>query len=90
MNDREIIFAAMDTAFSGLSRVFHVLASRPDVQEKMRTEILEATAHKENGHLDHDEVVELPYLDSVLRETLRLCVLLFSCARSAAEEFILY
>ncbi|KAJ7703987.1 cytochrome P450 [Mycena rosella] len=67
-----IIFAAMDTTSSGLSRVFHVLASHPEVQEKVRAEILEATAHKEHGHLDHDGVVELPYLDSVLRETLRL------------------
>ncbi|KAJ7488873.1 cytochrome P450 [Mycena latifolia] len=67
-----IIFAAMDTTSSGLSRVFHVLAERPDVQEKLRAEVLGATAHTESGHLDHDAVVELPYLDAVLRETLRL------------------
>jgi cytochrome P450 len=72
---RGIIFAAMDTTSSGLCRIFHVLASHPEVQEKLRAEILEAFAGEENGHLTHDEIVELPYLDSVLRETLRLWVL---------------
>ncbi|KAJ7157698.1 cytochrome P450, partial [Mycena crocata] len=67
-----IIFAAMDTTSSGLCRVFHVLASKPAVQERLRAEIIHATADSDNGHLDHDAVVELPYLDSVLRETLRL------------------
>ncbi|KAJ7654899.1 cytochrome P450 [Mycena rosella] len=67
-----IIFAAMDTTSSALCRVFNVLASFPDVQEKLRAEIVEATAHKENGHLDHDDLMELAYLDSVLREILRL------------------
>ncbi|KAJ6505229.1 cytochrome P450, partial [Mycena sanguinolenta] len=67
-----IIFAAMDTTSSALCRIFHVLASHPEVQDKLRAEILEASAGKENGHLTHDEVVELPYLDSVVRETLRL------------------
>ncbi|KAJ6468565.1 cytochrome P450 [Mycena vitilis] len=68
-----IIFAAMDTTSSGLSRVFHVLASLPEVQERLRAEIMEAFAHADGeDHLDHDQIVELPYLDSVLRETLRL------------------
>ncbi|KAJ7457798.1 cytochrome P450 [Mycena latifolia] len=67
-----IIFAAMDTTSSALCRVFHVLASRPDVQETLRAEIVKFTANKEEGHLDHDELMDLPYLDSVLRETLRL------------------
>ncbi|KAJ6551734.1 cytochrome P450 [Mycena capillaripes] len=67
-----IIFAAMDTTSSGLSRVFHVLASKPDVQEKLRTEITAAFTDNDSDRLDHDQVVELPYLDSVLRETLRL------------------
>lgn len=64
----------MDTTSAGLCRVFHILASHPEVQDKLRAEIRGASADKENGHLTHDEVVELPYLDSVLRETLRLWV----------------
>ncbi|KAJ6495089.1 cytochrome P450 [Mycena sanguinolenta] len=67
-----IIFAAMDTTSSALCRIFHVLASHPEVQDKLRTEIVEASAGEENGHLTHDKVVELRYLDCVVRETLRL------------------
>ncbi|KAJ6607875.1 cytochrome P450 [Mycena sp. CBHHK59/15] len=67
-----IIFAAMDTTSSALARLTHVLAQNPSVQEKLRAEIQEATVDTENGHLDHDTLVELPYLDAVIRETLRL------------------
>ncbi|KAJ6495099.1 cytochrome P450 [Mycena sanguinolenta] len=67
-----IIFAAMDTTSSALCRIFHVLASHPEVQDKLRAEIVEASVGEENDHLTHDKVVELPYLDCVVRETLRL------------------
>ncbi|KAJ6618197.1 cytochrome P450 [Mycena sp. CBHHK59/15] len=67
-----IIFAAMDTTSSALTRLVHLLAIHQDVQNKLRTEILNATAGTEDGRLDHDAVVELPYLDAFIRETLRL------------------
>lgn len=46
-----------------------LIAKHPDVQEKLRKEILEAS----NGEdLEYDTLVSLPYLDAVCRETLRL------------------
>ncbi|KAF8212641.1 cytochrome P450 [Mycena galopus ATCC 62051] len=62
-----ILFAATDTTASSMNRMFHVLAMYPDVQEKLRAEIL-ATPE----HLDHDALVALPYLDAVVREVVRL------------------
>ncbi|KAI0355254.1 cytochrome P450 [Trametes cingulata] len=63
------IFAAMDTTSNALAMTLSLLAQHPDVQEKLRKEILEAS----NGEdLDHDQLVSLPYLDAVCRETLRL------------------
>ncbi|KAJ7194983.1 cytochrome P450 [Mycena pura] len=62
-----IIFAATDTTSSSMNRMFHVLAEHPEVQEKLRAEIL-ATPEQ----LDHDSLVALPYLDDVVREILRL------------------
>jgi cytochrome P450 len=47
--------------------MFHVLAEHPEVQEKLRAEIM-ATPEL----LDHDSLVALPYLDGVVREILRL------------------
>jgi len=50
-----------------MNRIFHVLAIHPDVQEKLRAEILAVA-----DHFDHDTLVGLPYLDAVVREVLRL------------------
>ena len=65
-------FAAMDTTSNMLSRILHILAQRPDVQENLRAEILEAS--HDGRDLPYDELVALPHLDAVCRETLRLYV----------------
>jgi cytochrome P450 len=61
----------MDTTSSALSRILYLLSTHPDVQDKLRKEIIEA--RKENrGELSYDQLVSLPYLDAVCRETLRV------------------
>ncbi|KAJ7289456.1 cytochrome P450 [Mycena rebaudengoi] len=62
-----IIQAATDTSSSALSRLIHLLVLHPDVQEKLRAEILTT-----EEHMGHDVLVGLPYLDAVIHETLRL------------------
>ena len=65
-----LTFAAMDTTSGALCRVLHLLAEHPDVQTKLRQEIVAArTLH---GEPEYDDLVALPYLDAVCRETLRL------------------
>ena len=54
-----------------MSRLLHLLASRPEVQKKLRDEIFEAQAGEE---IAYDKINELPFLDAVCRETLRLYV----------------
>ncbi|KAI0073885.1 cytochrome P450 [Panus rudis PR-1116 ss-1] len=66
-----LVFAASDTTSSALSRILHLLARNADIQEKLRAEIQEARA-KAGGDVPHDELMVLPYMDSVCRETLRL------------------
>lgn len=66
------MFAAMDTTSGALARLLHVLAQHPDVQEKLRQEIMEA--RREDGVIPYDQLVALPYLEAVCRETLRLYV----------------
>lgn len=70
---RTLIFAAMDTTSSALSRTLHLLATHPDVQEKLRQELMEAKS-AQDGDLTYDQLVSLPYLDAVCRETLRMYV----------------
>lgn len=67
---RIIIFAAMDTTSNAMARTLQLLATHPDVQTKLRREIFDA---KTGGRpLDYDQLHNLPYLDAVCRETLRL------------------
>ena len=63
----------MDTTSNALSRILNQLAMHPEVQEKLREELVRA---RDDGtgnlrDLEYDEVMELPYLDAVCRETLR-------------------
>ncbi|KAL1663583.1 cytochrome P450 [Schizophyllum commune] len=65
-----LVFAAMDTTSSALSRTSHLLATHPEVQDRLRAEI--RAAMEEHGKLSYNELEALPYLDAVCRETLRL------------------
>ena len=67
---RTLVFAATDTTSSALSRILYLLAKHPDVQEKLRAEVVEA--RRERGDLAFDDLFQLPYLEAVCRETLRL------------------
>ena len=64
-----LTFAAMDTTSGALARVLHLLSTHPNVQSKLRQEIVDA---RSRGNLEYNELVGLPYLDAVCRETLRL------------------
>ena len=61
----------MDTTSNALSRILHLLALNPDVQTKLRAEIVEAQGG-DHSDLPYDDLVKLPYLDAVCRETLRV------------------
>ena len=64
------IFAGHDTTTSALSRILHQLRLNPNIQAKVRDEVTEA--RKEHGDLDYDILMNLPWLDAVCRETLRV------------------
>ncbi|KAI0056668.1 cytochrome P450 [Artomyces pyxidatus] len=67
-----LIFAATDTTSTALSRIIHLLSMHPEVQNKLRKELTDAYAAAGNNELGYDELVELPYLDAICRETLRV------------------
>lgn len=51
------------------------MAKNPSVQEKLREEIKSATAHDDSDNsnrISYDELMELPYLDQVIYESLRM------------------
>ena len=68
---RTFILAGMDTTSNALSRILHQLATHQEVQNKLRAELMDATGGGVTD-LHHDDIVKLPYLDAVCRETLRV------------------
>lgn len=69
---RTMLFAATDTSSAAIARILHLLAEHPDVQQKLREEIIAVMDGKDE--LPYDELSSLSYLDAVYRETLRLYV----------------
>jgi cytochrome P450 len=69
---RTLIAAARGTTSTLLARILQILAQRPDVQTKLRREVLDACARVGQRDLSHDDLVALPYLDAIVKETLRL------------------
>ncbi|KAJ3969864.1 cytochrome P450 [Lentinula raphanica] len=67
-----LLFAATDTTSSALSRLLFLLAKHPEVQEKLRREVIEARRNNNGEDLSYNEINSLPYLDAVCRESLRL------------------
>ena len=61
----------MDTTSNALSRILYLLAKHPSAQDRLREEIQEARGNSDVD-LAYDDLVKLPYLDAVCRETLRL------------------
>nr|BED42983.1 cytochrome P450 monooxygenase [Trametes versicolor] len=83
-----IIFAAMDTTSNAMSRTLQLLAEHPEVQTKLRREIVDAKLAA-GGPLDYDKLHALPYLDAVCRETLRLHAPGPQAVRVALEDAVL-
>ena len=65
------IIAGHETTSSGMSNLFYVLAQHPEVQKKLRTEVRKAR-EENHGDLDYETLMALPYLDAVVRETMRV------------------
>lgn len=78
-----LLFAGFETTTYAISRILWLLASRPYAQARLRSEIRAAKqAYLAEGRspaeawedvsLSYDDLMALPYLDALLRETLRV------------------
>ncbi|KZP05461.1 cytochrome P450 [Athelia psychrophila] len=86
-----LIDAAQGTTSAALARVLHLLAQHPDVQNDLRCEISEAWQRDGDGDggLDYNTLGSLPYLDAVVRETLRLYAPIPLAHRIARRDTVL-
>lgn len=55
-----------------MARLLHLLSKHPEAQDRLRQELIEAKRQKDGQDLTYNELTELPYLDAICRETLRL------------------
>ncbi|KAF8150033.1 cytochrome P450 [Crassisporium funariophilum] len=81
-----LTLAATDTTSAVLSRMFYLLASNPEKQDRLREEVTEA---RKDGDLDFDKLMALPYLDAVCRETLRLYPPVTYLQRTTTQDVVL-
>ncbi|KAM5542007.1 hypothetical protein V8D89_004317 [Ganoderma adspersum] len=84
------ILAGMDTSSNALSRTLHLLAQNSSIQDKLRAEIVEARGGPGgDSDIPFDDVMKLPYLDAICRETLRLHAPVQISGRTASRDVAL-
>ncbi|KAF5382135.1 hypothetical protein D9615_004306 [Tricholomella constricta] len=76
-----------DTTSNAFARILHLLATYPDAQERLRKEIMEA--RDTHGELSYDALVALPFMDAVLRETMRLYPPVSTVIRTTRQDIVL-
>ncbi|EKM83173.1 hypothetical protein AGABI1DRAFT_118526 [Agaricus bisporus var. burnettii JB137-S8] len=76
------LVAGHETTSNSTTWALYALSLRPDVQSKLREELF--TVHTDNPSMD--ELNDLPYLDAVVRETLRVHAPVPSTMRVATED----
>ncbi|CDO76937.1 hypothetical protein BN946_scf185006.g19 [Trametes cinnabarina] len=86
-----LLLQATDTTSSALVRTVQLLALHSDVQAKLRDELREATAQigRTLLDLDFDSFAQLPYLDAVIRETIRMYPGFYMASRVSPEDTVL-
>lgn len=87
------MFAGTDTTSLALTWILYLCAVYPDVQDRLRTELLTVLPPAPVESLTEDEiqslyasVAELPYLENVIREAMRLIPPVHSSIRVATKD----
>ena len=65
------MFAGHDTTSSALSQIMYCLAAHSEEQKLLRQEIV-SSGITDAEEINYDELMALPYLDAICRETLRV------------------
>jgi len=83
-NILQAMMASQETTANLLGNLFYLLAHHPDVQQRLRTEVLSVV-----GDLDYNQLMGMKYLQKVITEALRLYPVLPQLNRHALRDTIL-
>ncbi|XP_051167082.1 cytochrome P450 6k1-like isoform X2 [Leptopilina boulardi] len=78
--------AGYDSSALTMSSTLYELARKPDIQNKLRGEINESLL-KNNGKITYNMITDLPYLEMVILETLRMYPVLPIIDRIAVNDY---
>lgn len=76
-------FDGIETSSITMSHLLYELAKNPKAQQKLRSEL--AKIRKKDGSFEYETVTELPYLENVMYENLRLNPVTPELARECSE-----
>ncbi|KAL0070738.1 hypothetical protein AAF712_001959 [Marasmius tenuissimus] len=71
-NMSSIVLGGQETTSGALSRLLCLMAKHPEMQQRLREEINDAVKKNGSQMLEYSDLNNLPYLDAVCREALRL------------------
>ena len=86
-NSFVFLLAGYETTANLLSYLTYQLAVNPECQQTLVEEVQQCI--DQNGTIDYEGIVGLPYLDACISETLRLCNPALQAARVASEDYTL-
>lgn len=65
-----VLAAGYETTAFTLQMVIYIISKLPEIQEKMRDEVMEVIGDKKE--IEYDDIVKLKYINQVIQETLRM------------------
>ncbi|XP_057380168.1 cytochrome P450 3A41-like [Daphnia carinata] len=78
------LLAGFDTTATTLTNSAFLLARNPGVQDRLYKEIIEK--HKHFGEVNHEMILDFPYVDHVIHEVLRMCPPVIRVERGCNKE----
>ncbi|KAG8746586.1 cytochrome P450-dit2 [Ceratobasidium sp. 414] len=83
------IFAGHETTSGAVTRVLDMLSAHSEVQDRLRTELVEFMSKTGTEEIDRDKIDTLPYLDAICREVLRMMPPVGMIKRVCLEDTVL-
>ena len=83
-----MLFAGHDTTSTSISFTLYALASHPDCQRKVATELKDIFGDDEERDITMEDMAKMKYLSSCIKEAMRLYPTVPLLSRTAKEDIM--